>query len=114
MYRKRGNHIITQVTEHRATLASCKRLEKYGYRVTYLPVNSDGLIDIGDLKRAMDDKTILVTIRNTNHVSVGTQKLSFLEIASKDHVYPKVPSSTKLHLVVAFYASTLTKKALDI
>jgi hypothetical protein len=51
---------------------------------------------------------------NTNRVSVGNQKLSFFEIASKDHIYPKIPSSAKLHLVVAFYASTLTKKALDI
>src|SRR3569833_372663 len=62
MYREKGNHIITQVTEHKAVLDTCKRLEKYGYRVTYLPVKADGLIDLEDLKRAMDDKTILVTI----------------------------------------------------
>ena len=62
MYRERGNHIITQVTEHKAVLDTCKRLEKYGYRVTYLPVRADGIIDIEDLKRAMDDKTILVSI----------------------------------------------------
>src|ERR1700756_1805623 len=67
MYRERGNHIITQVTEHKATLDTCKRLEKYGYRVTYLPVKADGLIDIEDLKRAIDDKTILVTIMIANN-----------------------------------------------
>jgi cysteine desulfurase len=67
MYRERGNHIITQVTEHKATLDTCKRLEKYGYRVTYLPVKADGLIDLDDLKRAMDDKTILVTIMIANN-----------------------------------------------
>jgi len=67
MYRERGNHIITQVTEHKAVLDTCKRLEKYGYRVTYLPVKADGLIDIEDLKRAMDDKTILVTIMAANN-----------------------------------------------
>src|SRR6202046_1885104 len=44
MYRERGNHIITPVTEHKAVLDTCKRLEKYGYRVTYLPVKADGLI----------------------------------------------------------------------
>src|SRR6202041_2688488 len=44
MYKERGNHIITQVTEHKAVLDTCKRLEKYGYRVTYLPVKADGLI----------------------------------------------------------------------
>jgi cysteine desulfurase len=67
MYRERGNHIITQVTEHKATLDTCKRLEKSGYRVTYLPVLADGLIDIEDLKRAMDDQTILVSIMYANN-----------------------------------------------
>ena len=67
MYREKGNHIITAVTEHKAVLDTCKRLEKYGYRVTYLPVQKDGLIDLEDLKRAMDDKTILVTIMAANN-----------------------------------------------
>ncbi len=67
MYRERGNHIITQVTEHKAVLDTCKRLEKYGYRVTYLPVKANGLIDLEDLKRAMDDKTILVSIMAANN-----------------------------------------------
>jgi cysteine desulfurase len=67
MYRERGNHIITQVTEHKAVLDTCKRLEKSGYRVTYLPVKADGLIDLDDLKRAFDDKTILVSIMFANN-----------------------------------------------
>jgi len=67
MYHERGNHIITQVTEHKAVLDTCKRLEKYGYRVTYLPVKADGLIDLEDLKRAIDDKTILVSIMAANN-----------------------------------------------
>ena len=67
MYKEKGNHIITAVTEHKAVLDSCKRLEKYGYRVTYLPVQKDGLIDLEDLKHAMDDKTILVTIMAANN-----------------------------------------------
>src|SRR5271168_5052589 len=67
MYRERGNHIITQVTEHKAVLDTCKRLEKHGYRVTYLPVKADGLIDLEDLKRAIDDKTILVSIMAANN-----------------------------------------------
>ena len=67
MYREKGNHIITAVTEHKAVLDTCKRLEKYGYRVTYLPVQKDGLIDLDDLKRAMGDKTILVTIMAANN-----------------------------------------------
>ncbi|MGA3373669.1 MAG: IscS subfamily cysteine desulfurase [Terracidiphilus sp.] len=67
MYRERGNHIITEATEHKCVLDTCKRLEKHGYRVTYLPVKADGLIDLDDLKRAMDDKTILVSIMAANN-----------------------------------------------
>ena len=67
MYKEKGYHIITAVTEHKAVLDSCKRLEKYGYRVTYLPVQKDGLVDLDDLKRAIDDKTILVTIMAANN-----------------------------------------------
>jgi cysteine desulfurase len=67
MYREKGNHIITQVTEHKAVLDTCKRLEKDGFRVTYLPVQKDGRIDLEDLKRAMDDKTILVSIMAANN-----------------------------------------------
>jgi cysteine desulfurase len=67
MYKKKGNHIITAVTEHKAVLDTCKRLEKYGYRVTYMAVQKDGLIDLEELKRVMDDKTILVTIMAANN-----------------------------------------------
>jgi len=67
MYKEKGNHIITAATEHKAVLDTCKRLEKYGYRVTYLPVGADGLINLEDLKRAIDDKTILVTIMYANN-----------------------------------------------
>jgi cysteine desulfurase len=71
MYRERGNHIITEVTEHKATLDTCKRLEKSGFRVTYLPVQADGLVDIEDLERAIvtegPDKTILVSIMYANN-----------------------------------------------
>jgi cysteine desulfurase len=67
MYKEKGNHIITAVTEHKAILDTCKRLEKYGYRVTYLPVQQDGLIDLDDLKRAMDDTSILVSVMYANN-----------------------------------------------
>src|SRR6202167_899240 len=67
MYKEKGNHIITAVTEHKAVLDTCKRLEKYGFRVTYLPVQKDGLINLDELQRAMDDKTILVTIMRTKN-----------------------------------------------
>src|SRR5437667_1010539 len=67
MYREKGNHIITAVTEHKAVLDTCKRLEKYGYKVTYLPVQKDGLISLDELKAAITDKTILVSIMAANN-----------------------------------------------
>jgi cysteine desulfurase len=67
MYREKGDHIITQATEHKAVLDTCKRLEKRGFRVTYLPVQPDGRIDLDDLKRAIDEKTILVSIMHANN-----------------------------------------------
>ncbi len=67
MYREKGNHIITEVTEHKAVLDTCKRLEKNGCRVTYLPVQKNGLIDLEELKNAITDKTILVSIMAANN-----------------------------------------------
>jgi cysteine desulfurase len=67
VYRGKGNHIITAVTEHKAILDSCKHMEKYGCRVTYLPVQADGLIDLDQIKEAFTDKTILVTIMAANN-----------------------------------------------
>jgi cysteine desulfurase len=67
MYREKGDHIITQATEHKAVLDTCKSLEKHRYRVTYLPVQKDGRIDLDDLTRTMDGSTILVTIMAANN-----------------------------------------------
>src|ERR1700686_3501813 len=67
MYREKGNHIITQVTEHKAILDTCKRLEKYGYEGTYLPVAKAGRIDLDDLRRAITPKTILISIMYANN-----------------------------------------------
>jgi cysteine desulfurase len=65
--REKGDHIITAVTEHKAVLDSCKHLEKIGCRVTYLPVGSDGLIELDQLKDAFTDRTILVSIMAANN-----------------------------------------------
>jgi len=67
MYAERGNHIITQVTEHKAVLDTCKHLEKEGVRVTYLPVGKNGLIDLDQLQDAITDKTILISIMYANN-----------------------------------------------
>jgi cysteine desulfurase len=67
MYREKGNHIITQVTEHKAVLDTCKRLEKNGYKVTYLPVQADGLVSVADVEAAITPETILVSIMYANN-----------------------------------------------
>jgi cysteine desulfurase len=67
MYYERGDHIITVVTEHKAVLDTCKKLEKRGFKVTYLPVGSDGLITPDDVKNAITDKTILVSVMLANN-----------------------------------------------
>ena len=67
MYREKGNHVITAVTEHKAVIDTCKKLEKLGGRVTYLPVQKDGRIDLDDLRAAITDKTILITIMTANN-----------------------------------------------
>jgi cysteine desulfurase len=71
MYAEKGNHIITAATEHKAVLDTCKRLEKRGFRVTYLPVRPDGLIDLDQLRDSITDKTILVSIMYGNN-EIGT------------------------------------------
>ncbi len=71
MYAQKGNHIITAATEHKAVLDTCKRLEKHGVKVTYLPVRPDGLVDLDMLKDAFTDKTILVSIMYGNN-EIGT------------------------------------------
>jgi len=70
-YKDRGTHIITAVTEHKAVLDSCKRLEKQGYVVTYLPVEKDGRVSPDAVVNAMTDKTILVSIMLANN-EIGT------------------------------------------
>jgi cysteine desulfurase len=70
-YKDKGNHIITTVTEHKAILDTCKRLEKEGCEVTYLAVGKDGLVDPDDVKKAITDKTILVSVMLANN-EIGT------------------------------------------
>jgi cysteine desulfurase len=67
MYREKGNHIITCVTEHKAVIDTCKKLEKQGARVTYLPVQKDGRISVDELRDAITDKTILITLMTANN-----------------------------------------------
>ncbi len=66
-YRKKGRHIITSKTEHKAVLDSCRQLEREGYEVTYLDPEESGLIDLAKLEAAMRDETILVSIMHVNN-----------------------------------------------
>ncbi|MDQ3141293.1 MAG: IscS subfamily cysteine desulfurase [Bacteroidota bacterium] len=67
MYARKGNHIITLTTEHKAVLDTCKRLEKQGAEVTYLSVSNDGLLDLNELEQAIKPTTILVSVMWANN-----------------------------------------------
>lgn len=66
-YKKKGKHIVTCKTEHKAVLDTCRQLEREGYEVTYLDPEADGLVDLGKLEAALRDDTILVTIMHVNN-----------------------------------------------
>ena len=85
MYRERGNHLITVITEHRAVLDTCKRLEKDGYRVTYLAVQPDGLIDLDDLRHAISDETILISVMTANNEIGVIQPIAEIGELAKEH-----------------------------
>ena len=71
MYREKGNHILTTTIEQRASLDVCKRLERQGFEVTYLPVGREGLVDVETLRAAITDKTILISVMFANN-EIGT------------------------------------------
>ena len=69
--RKKGDHIITSAIEHHAVLESCRFLEKEGFKVTCLPVDSDGLVDPAEVANAITDRTVLISIMHANN-EIGT------------------------------------------
>jgi cysteine desulfurase len=84
MYKEKGNHIITAVTEHKAVLDACKHVEKLGGKVTYLPVKEDGLVDLAVLEAAMTSETILVSIMyGNNEIGVVQPVRAIADIAHK-------------------------------
>ena len=70
-HKDKGNHIITSVIEHPAVIQTCKKLEKYGFEVTYLKVNKEGFVSLKDIEDAITDKTILISIMTANN-EIGT------------------------------------------
>ncbi|MGV3641714.1 MAG: IscS subfamily cysteine desulfurase [Adhaeribacter sp.] len=85
MYASKGNHIITATTEHKAVLDTCKHIEKIGGRVTYLQVNSEGLIDLKELEAAITDKTILISIMYGNNEVGVIQPMREISAIAKKH-----------------------------
>ncbi|NLZ29474.1 MAG: aminotransferase class V-fold PLP-dependent enzyme, partial [Methanomicrobiales archaeon] len=70
-FRRRGDHIVTSAIEHHTVLHPCKTLEMQGYRVTYLPVDEFGRVDVGDAEEAITDTTVLVSVMAANN-EIGT------------------------------------------
>ncbi|ABB15341.1 cysteine desulfurase NifS [Carboxydothermus hydrogenoformans] len=87
-YKHKGNHIITSAVEHHAVLDACLALQKEGFEVTVLPVDKYGMVSVEDVKKAITDKTILITIMHANN-EVGTiQPIAEIgEIAREKGVY---------------------------
>jgi len=112
MYSRKGNHIITLKTEHKAVLDSCKKIERMGGDVTYLDVQADGLVDLTSLENAITDKTILVSIMWANNETGVIQPMKEIgDICAKKGVLlmsdatqavgkiPVDPKATGVHLM---------------
>jgi len=85
---KKGNHIITSVIEHHAVLESCKFLGKMGFKITYLPVDHFGLVNPDDVKKAITDKTILISVMHANNEMGTIQPITEIsKIAREAGVY---------------------------
>ena len=86
--RSRGNHLITTAVEHPSVLNTFKALEKYGYEITILPVNKNGVIEVNSLKEAIKDNTILVSVMSVNNETGAINPIK--EVGEILKNYPKV------------------------
>src|SRR5918993_12128 len=84
-YAVKGNHIITVVTEHKAVLDTCKHLEKKGASVTYLPVDSNGLINLNELEEAIRPDSILIAVMYANNETGTIQPVREIGKIAKKH-----------------------------
>ena len=85
-YQQRGNHIITQVTEHPGVLNTCRALEQlHGFRVTYLPVDRSGRVNTESVEAAIDDKTVLITIMHANNETGTLQPIAEIARVARKH-----------------------------
>ncbi|MFC4556710.1 cysteine desulfurase family protein [Virgibacillus kekensis] len=84
-HRGRGKHIITTDIEHPSVFEACQSLERLGFRVTYLPVNRDGEISVDDLKKAINDDTILISMMHVNNEIGSIQPVKEVGEIAKQH-----------------------------
>lgn len=87
-HQNRGKHIITSTIEHPSVYDTCKQLEKLGFKVTYLPVNQQGVISISDVEQAITDETILITLMHVNNELGSIQPIK--EVGAIAKKYPKL------------------------
>lgn len=102
MYSRKGDHIVTVATEHKAVLDACRHLEKQGKKVTYLPVKENGMIDLNELENAVTDKTVLVSVMFGNNeigviqpikeISEITHKKGALFMSDATQAVGKIPT----------------------
>jgi cysteine desulfurase len=105
-YAERGNHIITGQTEHKATLDTCKRLEKKGWKVTYLATDKEGRITAADVTEAMTDQTVIVALMHANN-EIGT-------IHPIEEIGPAIKQRNKNTLFFVDAAQSAGKIPLDV
>jgi cysteine desulfurase len=85
-YQHKGDHIITQITEHPAVLKTCRALERlHGYRVTYLPVDGSGRVNTKELEAAIGDKTVLISIMHANNETGTLQPITEIAKIARKH-----------------------------
>lgn len=84
-YRSKGNHLITVATEHSCVLDTCRHIEREGGKVTYLPVNSSGLIDPGELRAAITGQTILISVMYANNETGVIQPVEDIGAIAREH-----------------------------
>lgn len=84
-YKNKGNHIIASQVEHPAVLNPCKFLERFGYEISYLPVDQDGIVSISALEKLITDKTILVTIMHSNNETGTLQPIKEISEICRKH-----------------------------
>lgn len=83
--KEKGNHIITTKIEHHAVIDSCKTLEQEGFNITYLNVNSNGIIDLNELESAITNKTILISVMFANNEIGSIQPIEEIGRIAKKH-----------------------------